>query len=179
MLEPLAVASGQLTGMFSHTPCSLTSFLIAQPTSKEYHFPHEQTRVHPLPRPPALRPQRQSLERRSDGKVSTNVYLRRIHNHALWMDWLLKPVIPRLQWPKPVFKQKRAITGRARGHRGPRAEPRAPRLLRAALAHRRIANRRSLSHGGGHQLERPHDLLLPEEAKVPHRDQTRPHPLWR
>ena len=46
----------------------------------------------------------------ADGKVSTNVYLRRIHNHALGMEWLLKSVIPRLQWPKPVFKQKRAIT---------------------------------------------------------------------
>jgi len=45
-----------------------------------------------------------------DGKVSTNVYLRRIHNHALGMEWLLKSVIPRLQWPRPVFKQKRAIT---------------------------------------------------------------------
>src|SRR5271170_1602812 len=46
----------------------------------------------------------------ADGKVSTNVYLRRIHNHALGMEWLLRSVIPRLQWPKPVFKQKRAIT---------------------------------------------------------------------
>lgn len=46
----------------------------------------------------------------ADDKVSTNVYLRRIHNHALGMEWLLKSVIPRLQWPKPVFKQKRAIT---------------------------------------------------------------------
>jgi site-specific recombinase XerD len=46
----------------------------------------------------------------ADGKVSTNVYLRRIHNHALGMEWLLKSVIPRLQWPKPVFKAKRAIT---------------------------------------------------------------------
>jgi integrase len=45
----------------------------------------------------------------ADGKVSTNVYLRRIHNHALGMDWLLKPIIPRLQWPRPVFKPKRAI----------------------------------------------------------------------
>jgi integrase len=26
------------------------------------------------------------------------------------MEWLLKSVIPRLQWPKPVFKDKRAIT---------------------------------------------------------------------
>jgi integrase len=46
----------------------------------------------------------------ADCKVSTNVYLRRIHNHALGMEWLLKSVIPRLQWPKPVFKAKRAIT---------------------------------------------------------------------
>ncbi len=50
----------------------------------------------------------------ADGKVSTNVYLRRIHNHALGMDWLLRPVIPRLQWPRPVFKPKRAITGEER-----------------------------------------------------------------
>lgn len=46
----------------------------------------------------------------ADGKVSTDVYLRRIHNHALGMEWLLRSVIPRLQWPKPVFKDKRAIT---------------------------------------------------------------------
>jgi integrase len=46
----------------------------------------------------------------ADGKVSTNVYLRRIHNHALGMEWLLKSVIPRLEWPRPVFKSKRAIT---------------------------------------------------------------------
>jgi len=46
----------------------------------------------------------------ADGKVSTNVYLRRIHNHALGMEWLLKSVIPRRQWPKPIYKDKRAIT---------------------------------------------------------------------
>jgi integrase len=46
----------------------------------------------------------------ADGKVSTNVYLRRIHNHAIGMDWLLKSVIPRLQWPKVDYKEKRAIT---------------------------------------------------------------------
>jgi integrase len=51
----------------------------------------------------------------ADGKVSTNVYLRRIHNHALGMEWLLKSIIPRLQWPKPVFKPKRAITAEEHG----------------------------------------------------------------
>ena len=42
----------------------------------------------------------------ADGKVSTNVYLRRIHNHALGMEWLLKSVVPRLQWPKPVVMRQ-------------------------------------------------------------------------
>lgn len=45
-----------------------------------------------------------------DGKVSSNVFLRRIHNFALAMDWLLKPVIPKAAWPKVTFKTKRAIT---------------------------------------------------------------------
>lgn len=44
------------------------------------------------------------------GKVSTNIYLRRIHNFALDMTWLLWPVIVKRQWPKVQFKDKRAIT---------------------------------------------------------------------
>lgn len=46
----------------------------------------------------------------ADGKTSTNVYLRRIHNYALGMEWLLRSVLPKLLWPKPTFKKKRAIT---------------------------------------------------------------------
>jgi integrase len=44
------------------------------------------------------------------GKVSTNVYLRRIHNFALDMNWLPWPVLPKRQWPKVEHKDKRAIT---------------------------------------------------------------------
>jgi hypothetical protein len=44
------------------------------------------------------------------GTVSTNVYLRRLHNFALDMSWLPKALLPRRQWPKPVYKEKRAIT---------------------------------------------------------------------
>lgn len=44
------------------------------------------------------------------GKVSTNIYLRRIHNFALGMNWLPVPVIPRRMWPDFTFKDKRAIT---------------------------------------------------------------------
>ena len=42
-------------------------------------------------------------------KVSTNVYLRRIHNFALDMNWLGGPIIPKPLWPKPEYKKKRAI----------------------------------------------------------------------
>jgi len=44
------------------------------------------------------------------GTVSTNVYLRRMHNFALDMNWLPASVIPRRQWPPVRFKAKRAIT---------------------------------------------------------------------
>lgn len=44
------------------------------------------------------------------GKVSTNIYLRRIHNFALGMNWLPVPVIPTRMWPGFEFKDKRAIT---------------------------------------------------------------------
>jgi integrase len=44
------------------------------------------------------------------GKVSTNVFLRRLHNFALGMNWLPWPILPKKQWPKPIFKEKRAVT---------------------------------------------------------------------
>ncbi len=94
----------------------------------------------------------------ADGKVSTNVYLRRIHNHALGMEWLLKSVIPRLQWPKPVFKAKRAITGGGTCRDcGAGTKCGAARFLRTAVAHRRVANGRGLSGGRRCGLGQPHD----------------------
>jgi integrase len=44
------------------------------------------------------------------GTVSTNVYLRRLHNFCLDMNWLPWPLIPKRQWPAVRFKEKRAIT---------------------------------------------------------------------
>jgi integrase len=46
----------------------------------------------------------------TEGTVSTNVFLRRIHNFALDMNWLLAPLIPRRQWPTVHYRPKRAIT---------------------------------------------------------------------
>jgi integrase len=44
------------------------------------------------------------------GKVSSNVYLRRIHNFAVDMTWLPWPVLPKKRWPAVEFKEKRGIT---------------------------------------------------------------------
>jgi integrase len=44
------------------------------------------------------------------GKVSTNVFLRRLHNFCVDMNWLPWPLIPKRQWPAVKFKDKRAIT---------------------------------------------------------------------
>ena len=44
------------------------------------------------------------------GKVSTNVYLRRLHNFCVDMNWLPWPLVPKRQWPAVQFKEKRAIT---------------------------------------------------------------------
>ena len=40
------------------------------------------------------------------GKVSTNVYLRRIHNFAVDLNWLPWPIPPKRQWPQLKFKAK-------------------------------------------------------------------------
>jgi len=50
------------------------------------------------------------LQMLAGGSVCTNIFLRRLHNFALDMDWLPKAVIPRKQWPKIEFKEKRGIT---------------------------------------------------------------------
>src|SRR5271154_574492 len=44
------------------------------------------------------------------GSVSTNIYLRRVHNFALDMNWLPWPVLPKKRWPAIKFKEKRSIT---------------------------------------------------------------------
>jgi integrase len=44
------------------------------------------------------------------GTVSTNVYLRRLHNYAVNMHWLPWPILPKPSWPKVAHKEKRAIT---------------------------------------------------------------------
>ncbi len=44
------------------------------------------------------------------GTVSTNVYLRRLYNFCVDMNWLPWPIVPKRQWPIVRFQEKRAIT---------------------------------------------------------------------
>jgi integrase len=44
------------------------------------------------------------------GKVSVNVYLRRMHNFAIDMNWLAAFILPKRQWPAVKFKERRGIT---------------------------------------------------------------------
>ena len=43
------------------------------------------------------------------GTISTNVFLRRLHNFCVDMNWLPWPLLPKRQWPAVRFKDKRAI----------------------------------------------------------------------
>jgi integrase len=51
----------------------------------------------------------QILKAASVRTVSTNVFLRRLHNFCVGMYWLPWPVLPPKLWPKVKFKKKRAI----------------------------------------------------------------------
>ena len=45
-----------------------------------------------------------------NGGTGTNVYLRRLQNLAIDLQWIVEPVLKKRLFPKPVFKEKRAIT---------------------------------------------------------------------
>ncbi len=44
------------------------------------------------------------------GTISTNMFLRRLHNYATGMHWLPWPVLPKRLWPAVHHKERRAIT---------------------------------------------------------------------
>lgn len=48
--------------------------------------------------------------RHPEAGTSTNVWLRRLHNYAIDMGWLLTPVLSRKAWPVIHYKRREAIT---------------------------------------------------------------------
>ncbi len=63
-----------------------------------------------LPRVVVDTPSELLLKVLQTGTVSTNNFLRRLHNFCVDMNWLPWPLIPKRQWPVIRFKDKRAIT---------------------------------------------------------------------
>jgi integrase len=51
----------------------------------------------------------QLLNAVTSGTVSTNVYLRRLQNFCVGMNWLPWPILPKKLWPPVKYKNKRAI----------------------------------------------------------------------
>jgi integrase len=66
--------------------------------------------AHLMPRIIIETPGEALLNAMKAGTVSTNVFLRRLHNFCVDMNWLPWPLIPKRQWPAVKFKEKRAIT---------------------------------------------------------------------
>ena len=89
-----------------------TALQLAQPKSRE--------RWGTAVRDPALRAlrSRRIIDTRADdfllalrkGGTGTNVYLRRLQNLAINLQWLVEPVVGKKIFPKPVYRKKRAIT---------------------------------------------------------------------
>ena len=46
-----------------------------------------------------------------EGTVSTNAFLRKLHNFTLDMNWLPWPVLAKRHWPKIEYGEKRGVTG--------------------------------------------------------------------
>ncbi|HWX22253.1 MAG TPA: tyrosine-type recombinase/integrase [Candidatus Binatia bacterium] len=62
------------------------------------------------------------------GTVSTNQHLRQLQNFALDLNWLPRPIIPRRQWPRIRYHDRRAIT-RSGHEKVVAADPNAERRL--------------------------------------------------
>ena len=99
-----------------------------------------------------------------DAGVATNVYLRRIHNFALDMNWLPWPVMPKRQWPKISYRKRRGHhRRRAAGDPGQGEQSGTARLLRTGLAHRRRSVRPGLLDRPEYRLGPTRDPLPPQE----------------
>ncbi len=104
------------------------------------------------------------------GTVSTNVYLRRLYNFCVDMNWLPWPIVPKRQWPIVRFQDKRAITWEEHCRIVER-EKNPERKAFYQLAWHLGASQSDLANlaGGGRRLAQPGDQLLPDENSLAQR----------
>ncbi len=99
------------------------------------------------------------------GAVATNVFLRRIHNFALDMNWLPCSLIPRRQWPAVVYKPKRAITLEEH-HRILERESNPERRLYYELCWHLGTSQSDLAHLKAADIEWPNRVLSYQRGKT-------------
>lgn len=81
------------------------------PTQRRWKIAAKDKAIAAILKQPLLRTRPEELTAvMRQGTVSTNVYLRRVHNLAVDMGWLPRAIIPRRQWPKVKHKDARAVT---------------------------------------------------------------------
>jgi integrase len=107
------------------------------------------------------------------GTVSTNVYLRRLHNFCLDMSWLPWPLIPKRQWPAVHYGDKRAIT--AEEHSQIIAREKNPeRKAFYQLAWHLGASQSDLAHLQAEDVDWPTRIISFVRMKLRHRNLTPP-----
>jgi integrase len=107
------------------------------------------------------------------GTVSTNVYLRRLHNFCLDMSWLPWPLIPKRQWPAVHYGDKRAIT--LEEHSQIIAREKNPeRKAFYQLAWHLGASQSDLAHLQAEDVDWPTRIISFVRMKLRHRNQTPP-----
>jgi hypothetical protein len=79
-------------------------------TLHRHHSAMKDPAFHHIRNLPILETQRTHFMRvLEQGRVSTNIFLRRLHNFAMGVNWLPWPVLAKRGWPKITFKEKRSI----------------------------------------------------------------------
>ena len=100
------------------------------------------------------------------GTVSTNAFLRKVHNFAVDMNWLPATVIPRRQWPAIHYKEKRAIT--LEEHQriiAAEVNPERKTLYQLCWHLGRESGRHRQLEGRGRGLDERHRQFYPEENR--------------
>lgn len=103
------------------------------------------------------------------GTVSTNMYLRKVHNFAFDLDWLLKRVLARKVWPPVRHKRKQAITREEHGRILER-EPNPERRLFYDLLWETGASQGDAARLSDQNIYRQSGILVIHRRKIEHHD---------
>jgi integrase len=99
------------------------------------------------------------------GSLSTNMHLRQIQNFVLDLNWLPRPIIPRRQWPRVRFHDRRAIT-RAEHEKIVAVDPNAERRLFYEVAWHLGASQTDIALLTAENIDRQAKIIAFERLKT-------------